>query len=86
MFYIIKDTIWAVRRMYGRERPPVSTNLLTPDSYHTFTASPSTEMVEGMWLGVTVASQRGQAAGRVLVRLQFTPLNHAVQGTQNISY
>ncbi|KAM6897820.1 integrin alpha-3b [Xenentodon cancila] len=24
------------------------------------------EMVEGMWLGVTVASQRGQAAGRVL--------------------
>ncbi|KAM9424544.1 integrin alpha-3b [Pholidichthys leucotaenia] len=29
-------------------------------------ANPETEMVEGMWLGVTVASQRGQPAGRVL--------------------
>lgn len=29
-------------------------------------ATPS-EMVEGMWLGVTVASQRNLSAGRVLV-------------------
>lgn len=37
-----------------------------------FTAN-SFEMVEGMWLGVTVASQKGHPAGRVLVRwLSFT--------------
>lgn len=30
-------------------------------------AATSSEMVEGMWLGVTVASQRNQSAGRVLV-------------------
>lgn len=33
---------------------------------HPSAATPS-EMVEGMWLGVTVASQRNLSAGRVLV-------------------
>lgn len=28
----------------------------------------SSEMIEGMWLGVTIASQREQPGGRVLVR------------------
>lgn len=39
-----------------------------PNPYVTSTANPSTERVEGMWLGVTVASQRDQPGGRVLVR------------------
>lgn len=35
--------------------------------FQIFTANQS-EMVEGMWLGVTVASQKVQTGGRVLVR------------------
>lgn len=39
-------------------------------------------MVEGMWLGVTVASQRDLPAGRVLVsRHPFTLLVRATGGT-----
>lgn len=40
-------------------------------------------MVEGMWLGVTVASQRDQPAGRVLVSCHpcFTLLVGATGGT-----
>lgn len=70
---IIQDTLtlggklhWIVclsHRRYSKWIPVFFSTrpVLTPS-----TATPS-EMVEGMWLGVTVASQRNQSAGRVLV-------------------
>ncbi|XP_068611056.1 integrin alpha-3b [Brachionichthys hirsutus] len=46
------------------------------------TTSPS-EMVEGMWLGVTVASQRSQPAGRVLAcGHRYVKIIHSVSGEQ----
>ncbi|XP_068161196.1 integrin alpha-3b [Antennarius striatus] len=46
------------------------------------TTNPS-EMVEGMWLGVTVASQRQQTAGRVLAcGHRYVKIIHGVSGEQ----
>lgn len=45
---------------------PVSTDSSDCTRMELLTSASSSEMVEGMWLGVTVATQRGQASGRVL--------------------
>lgn len=45
---------------------PISTDSNDCSRMDLLTSTDSTEMVEGMWLGVTVASQRGQPSGRVL--------------------
>ncbi|XP_028286380.1 integrin alpha-3b [Parambassis ranga] len=45
---------------------PITTDSTDCSRMDLVTTTNPSEMVEGMWLGVTVASQRGQAAGRVL--------------------
>lgn len=45
---------------------PISTDSNDCSRIDLVTSTSSLEIVEGMWLGVTVASQRGQASGRVM--------------------
>nr|XP_061807375.1 integrin alpha-3-like [Nerophis lumbriciformis] len=45
---------------------PISTDVSDCSRMDLVTSTNSEEMVEGMWLGVTVASQRVQSAGRVM--------------------
>ncbi|XP_077482885.1 integrin alpha-3b [Stigmatopora argus] len=45
---------------------PISTEVSDCSRMDLITSTNPTEMVEGMWLGVTVASQRVQSAGRVM--------------------
>ncbi|XP_041829357.1 integrin alpha-3b isoform X2 [Melanotaenia boesemani] len=45
---------------------PITTDTTDCSRMDLVTSTTQSEMVEGMWLGVTVASQRGQPAGRVL--------------------
>ncbi|CAJ1080794.1 integrin alpha-3 [Xyrichtys novacula] len=45
---------------------PITTNTNDCTRMDLVSTTTSSEMVEGMWLGVTVASQRNQAGGRVL--------------------
>ncbi|XP_070707377.1 integrin alpha-3b [Pempheris klunzingeri] len=45
---------------------PITTDTTDCSRMNLVTTTSPSEMVEGMWLGVTVASQRGQPAGRVL--------------------
>ncbi|XP_066522557.1 integrin alpha-3b [Hoplias malabaricus] len=45
---------------------PITTDMTDCTRMDFITSTDSTEMIEGMWLGVTVASQREQPGGRVL--------------------